>query len=64
MVRNRIFYGEIEKLRFPTILEATVYSETPETSDACGQTESKTIVKENMLQNSCVQELQDGTGMD
>ena len=28
------------------------------------QTESKTIVKENMLQNVCFQELQDGTGMD
>ena len=28
------------------------------------QTESKTIVKENILQNFCFQELQDGTGMD
>ena len=28
------------------------------------QTESKTIVKENILQNFCFQELQDDTGMD
>ena len=28
------------------------------------QTESKTSVKENMLQTFCFQELQDGTGMD
>ena len=28
------------------------------------QTESKTIVKENMLQTFCFQELQAGTGMD
>ena len=28
------------------------------------QTESKTIVKENIIQNSSFQELQDGTGMD
>ena len=28
------------------------------------QTDSKTIVKENMLQNFCFQELQDGTGTD
>ena len=42
MVRNRTFYIEIrislKKIRFLTTFEATVYSETPGTSNACGPT--------------------------
>ena len=38
MVRNRSFYIEIpKKIRFLTIFEASAYSETQGTSNACGQ---------------------------
>ena len=37
MVRNCTFYLEVRiKIRFLTIFEAIVYSETPGTSNACG----------------------------
>ena len=63
-----LYYASIDKLRHHICIYVIVSSNRIENNAVyiflrC-QTESKTIVKESILQNFCSQELQDGTGMD